>query len=312
MSGRSLPPAVFIDGVCLHDCYRWSREQNESQSCDTRRRADLHGSGTSWWGRVHLQGPEHSWRAHSTGFPHRSKYVFGFVGLSCVLREQKLTQLVYFVFGWPYCHFPLVRVEPKRPRHAAPSPGQPPKCQSPRRWDLEVVLPGIRIAHTQAHLAEIRRTNPSTGETRLDDSHRLRLYLHSAVPELYLALSVTPVPMVLHHTVSVYMTVSVFWPFTSIFPPCVCLLLPFVLFLFFLIPPCSDILLRPFPLTVFISLKATVSMCYRDVLRSCRSVHLSAVCLFCLVVHIILSSTHLVVTHCRLNAWSNVSLIHTL
>lgn len=38
-------------------------------------------------------------------------------------------------------------------------------------------------------------------------------------------------------------------------------------------------LLRPFPLTVFTSLKVTVSICYKDVLKRCRSVHLSAVCL---------------------------------
>lgn len=46
----------------------------------------------------------------------------------------------------------------------------------------------------------------------------------------------------------------------------------------FLFPPFFlDVLLRPFLLTVSNSLKATVSMCYRDVLRSCRSVHLSSV-----------------------------------
>lgn len=55
--------------------YRRSREQNESQSRDTRRRTDLHGSGPSWWGRLHLQSPEHSWGAHSAGFPLCPKYV---------------------------------------------------------------------------------------------------------------------------------------------------------------------------------------------------------------------------------------------
>lgn len=54
-----------------------------------------------------------------------------------------------------------------------------------------------------------------------------------------------------------------------------CLSLPLF---FILIPTLFRRLLRPFPLMVSISLKATVSMCYRDVLRSSRSVHLSAVC----------------------------------
>ncbi len=48
---------------------------------------------------------------------------------------------------------------------------------------------------------------------------------------------------------------------------------------FFLFHPVSWCLFRQFLLTVSISLKATVSMCYRDVLRSYRSVHLSDVCL---------------------------------
>lgn len=46
----------------------------------------------------------------------------------------------------------------------------------------------------------------------------------------------------------------------------------------FLFHPVSWCLFRQFLLTVSISLKATVSMCYRDVLRSYRSVHLSDVC----------------------------------
>lgn len=57
--------------------------------------------------------------------------------------------------------------------------------------------------------------------------------------------------------------------------PCFCLVLEF----FLLFHPVSWCLFRQFPLTVSISLKATVSMCYRDVLRSYRSVHLSDVCL---------------------------------
>lgn len=48
---------------------------------------------------------------------------------------------------------------------------------------------------------------------------------------------------------------------------------------FFLFHPVSWCLFRQFLLMVSISLKATVSMCYRDVLRSYRSVHLSDVCL---------------------------------
>lgn len=59
---------------CNCDCYRRSREQNESQSCDKRWCIDLHSSGLNWWGRIRLQGPEHSWGAHSTGFSVHPKY----------------------------------------------------------------------------------------------------------------------------------------------------------------------------------------------------------------------------------------------
>lgn len=40
-------PAALSDGVQLCDCYRRSREQNESQSCDTRWHTELHSSGPS-------------------------------------------------------------------------------------------------------------------------------------------------------------------------------------------------------------------------------------------------------------------------
>lgn len=61
-------------GVTVICDYRRSKEQDESQSCDKRWCIDLHSSGLGWWGRVYLQGPEHSRRAHSAGFPIHPKY----------------------------------------------------------------------------------------------------------------------------------------------------------------------------------------------------------------------------------------------
>ena len=68
-------------------------------------------------------------------------------------------------------------------------------------------------------------------------------------------------------------------------------------------PVLTNVLLRPFPLMVSISLKATVWMCYRDVLKSCRSVHLSVS--LCAVVLCPLTS---IVSCPALNAWSCTTL----
>lgn len=124
----------------------------------------------------------------------------------------------------------------------------------------------------------------------------LKLYSHSAVPYPHLALQgVSAADGISSYCVSFYDCFRIL-TFTFIFPSL--LFVSFPSFVFFFDPTLFWRLLRPFPLTVSISLKATVSMCYRDVLRSCRSVHLSTVCLSCLVVHItcplLTSSSHIV------------------
>lgn len=125
-----------------------------------------------WWETHQIFSPIPQWRHFLTDYWHLNDYSWSSWKHKFSLSERvdKVTvwpmNLVGILhFGWCFFIWPS-RVQPKWPRHAAPSPGQSSEYGCPRGWNLEVVLPSIRIAHTQAHLAEKWRTNPSPGETR--------------------------------------------------------------------------------------------------------------------------------------------------
>lgn len=113
-----------------------------------------------------------------------------------------------------------------------------------RGWDFTVVLQGRWQSHPCPHMEEERWFTAATGEKQ--------------VP-----------PVVIYPVTQLRFLGLWHWSYFALFFPS---------FEFFF-HPVSWCLFRQFLLTVSISLKATVSMCYRDVLRSYRSVHLSNVCL---------------------------------